>query len=75
MEQEPLQPKAFAPRTTDFTHGLRYAPNRLLDQPTPTQANRTWISDITYLPLANGAWAYLCAFQGSCTKHVVGRTR
>ncbi|GAC1593525.1 MAG: hypothetical protein NVS3B25_15460 [Hymenobacter sp.] len=26
-----LQPKAFTPRTTDSTHGLRFAPNRLLD--------------------------------------------
>ena len=24
------------------------------------------------MPLANGAWAYLCAFQDACTKHVVG---
>ena len=34
-----LPPKAFAPRTTGSTHGLRRAPNRLLDQPRPTQAN------------------------------------
>ena len=54
-----LQPKAYTPRTTDSTHGLRCAPNRLLDQPKPTQANHVWVSDITYLPLANGAWAYL----------------
>jgi putative transposase len=67
-----LQPKAYTPRTTDSTHGLRCAPNRLLDQPKPTQANRVWVSDITYLPLANGGWAYLCAFQDRCTKHVVG---
>lgn len=67
-----LQPKAFAPRTTDSTHGLRCAPNRLLDQPAPTQANRVWVSDITYLPLASGAWAYLCAFQDAASKHVVG---
>ena len=67
-----LQPKAFAPRTTDSTHGQRCAPNLLLDQPRPTQANRVWVSDITYLPLANGNWAYLCAFQDVCTKHVVG---
>ena len=67
-----LQPKAFTPRTTDSTHGLRCAPNRLLNQPKPTQANRGWVSDITYLPLANGSWAYLCAFQDQCTKHVVG---
>lgn len=67
-----LQPKAFTPRTTDSTHGLRCAPNRLLDQPKPTQANQVWVSDITYLPLANGSWAYLCAFQDMVTKHVVG---
>lgn len=29
------------------------------------------MSNFTYLPLANGTCAYLCAFQGECTKHVV----
>ena len=58
-----LQPKAYTPRTTDSTHSLRCAPNWLLDQPKPTQANRAWVSDSTYLPLADGTWAYLCAFQ------------
>ena len=67
-----LQPKAFTPRTTDSTHGLRCAPNRLLDQPKPSQANGVWVSDITYLPLANGTWAYLCAFQDVASKQVVG---
>jgi len=67
-----LQPKAYTPRTTDSTHGLRCAPNLLLDQPKPTQANRVWVSDITYLPLANGDWAYLCAFQDMASKQVVG---
>ena len=51
------------PRTTDSTHGLRCAPKRRLNKPKPTHANRVWVSDITYLPLANGEWAYLCAFQ------------
>ena len=67
-----LQPKAFTPRTTDSTHGLRCAPNRLLDQSKPTQANRVWVSDTTYLPLANGDWAYPCAFQDMASKQVVG---
>ena len=67
-----LQPKAYTPRTIDSTHGLRCAPNRLLDQPKPTRANQVWVSDITYLPLANGNWAYLCAFRDRYTKHVVG---
>ncbi|WP_143069870.1 hypothetical protein [Hymenobacter actinosclerus] len=67
-----LQPKAYTPRTTDSTYGLRCSPNRLLDQPTPTQANRVWVSDTTYLPLASGDWAYLCAFQDMASKQVVG---
>ena len=70
-QRRALQPKAFAPHTTDSTHGQRCVPNLLLDQPRPTHANRVWVSDITYLPLANGMWAYLCAFQNVCTKHVV----
>ena len=71
-ERKALPPKLFVPRTTDSTHGQRCAPNLLLNQPRPTQANRVWVSDITCLPLASGAWAYLCAFQDGCTKHVVG---
>ena len=71
-ERKALQPKSFVPRTTDSTHGQRCALNLLLDQLKPTQANRLWVSDITCLPLASGAWAYLCAFQDVCTKHVVG---
>jgi len=67
-----LQPKAFTPRTTDSTHGLRCAPNRLLNQPKPTQANRVWVSDITYLPLANGEGTYLYAFQGVVNKQMIG---
>ena len=39
-----LQPRVFTPRTTDSTHGLRCAPNLLLDQPRPTQANQVWVS-------------------------------
>ena len=67
-----FQPKAFTPRTTDSTHGLRCAPNRLLNQPKPTQANQVWVSGITYLPLANGNWVYLCAYQDMASKLVVG---
>jgi putative transposase len=38
----------------------------------PTQANQLWVSNITYLPLANGDWAYLCAYQDRVSKQVVG---
>ena len=64
-----LQPKAFTPRTTDSPPGLQCAPNRLLNQLKPTQV---WVSHITYLPLATGEWAYLCAFQDVVSKPVVG---
>lgn len=67
-----LQPASYVPRTTDSSHGQRCAPNRLLNQPPPTRANQVWVGDITYLPLASGDWAYLCAFQDVCTKQVVG---
>ena len=67
-----LQPNAFTPRTTDSTHGKRCAPNLLLDQAHPAQANRVWVSDITYLPLACDQWVYCCACQDVCTKQVVG---
>jgi len=49
-----------------------YYPARQLDQPPPTQANRVWVSDISYLPLANCSWVNLCAFQNVASKHVVG---
>ncbi len=67
-----LQPKAFAPRTTDSTHGQRCVPNLLLDQPRSMQANQLWVSDTTCMPLASGVWAYFFAFQDAYTKHVVG---
>ena len=68
------RPFPHAPRTrpTDSIHGLRCAPNRLLDQPKPTQANRVWVSDTTCLPLANSECAYLCAFQSMASKQVMG---
>ncbi|RZK31280.1 MAG: hypothetical protein EOO63_04570 [Hymenobacter sp.] len=67
-----LQPNAFGPRTPDSTHGKRGAPNLRRAQPKPTQANRVWVSAITYLPLANGNWLYCGAVQDGCPKQVVG---
>ena len=67
-----VQPKAYTSRTTVSTRGLRCAPNWLLYQSKPAQVNRVWVSDITHLPLADGAWAYLCAFQDVASKLVVG---
>ena len=67
-----VQPRAFIPRTTQSEHGPRVATNHLLDRPKPTAPDQVWVGDITYLPLQNGCWAYLAAFQDVYSKRVVG---
>ena len=67
-----VQPRAFVPRTTCSEQGPRVAANHLFDRPAPTAADQVWVGDITYLPLQNGSWAYLAAFQDTYTKRVVG---
>ena len=67
-----VQPRAFIPRTTQSEHGPRVAANHLLNRPAPTATDQVWVGDITYLPLQNGNWAYLAAFQDVYSKRVVG---
>ncbi|UHG94983.1 IS3 family transposase (plasmid) [Spirosoma oryzicola] len=67
-----IQPKSFVPRTTDSTHGRGYWPNLLLDQPLPQAPNLVWVSDITYLPLMGGQWAYLAAWMDLFSRRIVG---
>ena len=66
------QPRAFKPRTTFSETGPGLAPNRLLQRAKPTAPDQVWVSDITYLPLKNGAWAYLAAYSDAFTRRVVG---
>lgn len=67
-----IQPRSFVPRTTDSKHGKKVCENLLLNQPRPTQPNQVWVSDITYMPLKDGKWAYLSAWQDLFTKKIVG---
>jgi len=67
-----IQPRTFIPRTTDSKHCKRVAQNLLLEQPKPTVPNQVWVSDITYMPLKDGKWAYLSAWQDLYTREIVG---
>lgn len=66
-----IQLKSFVPRTTDITHGKGYWPNLLLDQPFPQKPNLIWVSDITYLSLSNGEWAYLSAWMDLLSRRII----
>lgn len=75
MQQQGLvaiQPRSFVPRTTDSRHGKRICDNLLLGQPLPTGPNLVWVSDITYLPLVNGRWAYLGSWMDLYSRMIVG---
>lgn len=65
------QRRRFRVRTTDSTHGLPIAPNRLLAAAPPPQPDRIWVSDITYVATASG-WLYLAAVMDLCSRRIVG---
>ncbi len=57
--------------TTDSTHNLPVAPNRLNRDFTPSAPNQTWTSDITYLWTDEG-WLYLAIVLDLFNREVVG---
>jgi transposase InsO family protein len=57
--------------TTDSRHDHPIAPNRLATQPVPTKADQVWMSDLTYIPTAEG-WLYLAGVLDRCTRRLVG---
>jgi transposase InsO family protein len=67
-----IQPRCFVPRTTDSRHGKRVSPNLLLDRLLPTEPNRIWVGDITYIALVNGRWAYLATWMDLFSRVMVG---
>lgn len=59
------------PRTTDTRDTHAPAPNRLAQQPAPTGANQTWVTDITCVLTGEG-WLYLAAIVDLWSRRVVG---
>ena len=57
--------------TTKSNHGHPVAENLLQRQFSVPTANRVWVSDITYIPTAEG-WMYLCVVLDLYSRRVVG---
>ena len=67
-----IQPKSFVPKTTQTDPDLVRSDNLLLEAPKANRPYEVIGSDITYLPLRDGHWAYLVAFQDVFTRVIVG---
>jgi putative transposase len=57
--------------TTDSNHSRPVADNVLDRQFDPSQANETWVADITYIPTREG-WLYLAVVEDLYSRMVVG---
>jgi len=68
----PPKKRRFRPQTTDSNHNNPVAPN-LLDQDfaMAERPNQVWVSDITYIPTAEG-WLYLAATMDLCSRAIAG---
>jgi transposase InsO family protein len=67
-----IQPRSFVPKTTQTNPNLLRSPNLLLEMDKVDQINRVWVGDITYLPMADGAWSYLATWMDLCSRMIVG---
>ncbi len=66
-----IQPRSFVPRTTDSRHGARMSPN-LLPGLVVERPHQVFVSDITYLPLDSGRWAYLATWLDLYSRRITG---
>jgi len=64
-------PRVFTPTTTQADPTKQPAPNRLAQNFTAAAPNRKWVTDITYLPTAEG-WVYLAVVLDLFSRKVVG---
>ena len=67
-----IQPRSFVPRTTQSRHPYPISPNLLLDREFPQRPDEAWAGDISYLPLAEGRWAYLSVWMDLYSRRIVG---
>lgn len=71
-----IQPKSFAPQTTDGRHGLGYNENLLTDRKAPLRVNEVWVGDITYVPIvpsrSSSRFGYLALLMDLFSRRIVG---
>lgn len=67
-----IQPKSFVPKTTQSDEDALRSPNLLLNRPSVGKPDEVFVGDITYIPLTDGTWLYLAAWQDMFTRNVVG---
>lgn len=67
-----IQPRSFVPKTTDSRHRYAISPNLLLDRVLPQKSNEVWVGDITYIPLAQGQWAFLAVWMDLFSRKIIG---
>jgi putative transposase len=74
MRQQSLQvqqKRRYVPRTTITDKDSPVAPNHLLKHPEVTQPNQVWLTDITYIPTAEG-FLYLAAELDLYSRRIIG---
>jgi putative transposase len=74
MREEGLcgrQNRRYRVRTTDSKHPHPIAPNRLGTLAAPSEPDRVWVSDLTYVQTGEG-WLYLAGVLDRCTRVLVG---
>src|SRR3954468_1596044 len=64
-------PRSFVPITTDSTHDLPVAPNRLKQDFEASAPNQKWCADITYVWTDEG-WMYLACVMDLWSRMIVG---
>lgn len=76
MKEAGLQAKKPCRRvtTTQSGHGFRRYPNLLKDLPGIVRPNQVWVSDITYIRLADGSFVYLAIVMDIFTRVIRGWT-
>ena len=58
--------------TTDSNHSQPVAPNLLERNFDIKEVDTVWLSDITYLPLEDGGFVYLCVVMDLASREIVG---